>query len=32
VVTSDRGLADQARAAGASVEGADTFRSRIETL
>ena len=32
VVTSDRGLADQAWAAGASVEGADTFRSRIETL
>ena len=32
VVTSDRGLADQAWAAGASVEGADTFRSRLETL
>ena len=27
VVTSDRGLADQAWAAGASVEGADTFRT-----
>jgi predicted RNA-binding protein with PIN domain len=32
VVTSDRGLADQAWAAGASVEGADTFRIRLETL
>ena len=32
VVTSDRGLADQAWAAGASVEGADTFRTRLETL
>jgi predicted RNA-binding protein with PIN domain len=31
VVTSDRGLADQAWAAGASVEGADTFRVRLET-
>jgi uncharacterized protein YaiI (UPF0178 family) len=31
VVTSDRGLADQAWAAGASVEGADTFRIRLET-
>ena len=30
VVTSDRGLADQAWAAGASVEGADTFRTRLE--
>ena len=30
VVTSDRWLADQAWAAGASVEGADSFRSRIE--
>jgi hypothetical protein len=32
VVTSDRGLADQAWAAGASVEGADTFRTRLETI
>jgi uncharacterized protein YaiI (UPF0178 family) len=31
VVTSDRWLADRAWAAGASVEGADSFRSRIET-
>ncbi len=31
VVTSDRWLADQAWAGGASVEGADTFRSRIES-
>lgn len=30
VVTSDRRLADQARAAGAAVEGADAFRRRIE--
>jgi predicted RNA-binding protein with PIN domain len=30
VVTSDRWLADAAWAAGASVEGADTFRSRID--
>ena len=30
VVTSDRWLADQARAIGASVEGADSFRRRIE--
>ena len=30
VVTSDRWLADRAWAAGASVEGADSFRSRIE--
>ena len=30
VVTSDRGLADLARAAGATVEGADSFRRRIE--
>jgi predicted RNA-binding protein with PIN domain len=30
VVTSDRWLADRASAAGASVEGADTFRTRIE--
>jgi predicted RNA-binding protein with PIN domain len=32
VVTSDRGLADQAWAAGASVEGADTFRTRLDTI
>jgi predicted RNA-binding protein with PIN domain len=32
VVTSDRVLADLAWAAGASVEGADTFRVRLETL
>jgi predicted RNA-binding protein with PIN domain len=31
VVTSDRWLADRARVAGATVESADTFRSRIET-
>jgi predicted RNA-binding protein with PIN domain len=31
VVTSDRWLADRASAAGASVEGADTFRTRLET-
>jgi predicted RNA-binding protein with PIN domain len=30
VVTSDRGLADRARAAGATVEGADSFRTRVE--
>ncbi len=30
VVTSDRWLADQAWAAGASVEGADSFRSRLD--
>jgi predicted RNA-binding protein with PIN domain len=30
VVTSDRWLADQARAAGATVEGADAFRTRLE--
>ena len=30
VVTSDRWLADRAYAAGASVEGADSFRTRIE--
>ncbi len=30
VVTSDRWLADRASAAGASVEGAEGFRSRIE--
>lgn len=32
VVTSDRWLADRARAAGASVEGADTFRTRLEQI
>jgi predicted RNA-binding protein with PIN domain len=31
VVTSDRWLADRAYAAGASVEGADTFRTRLES-
>ena len=31
VVTSDRWLSDRASAAGASVEGADSFRTRIET-
>jgi len=30
VVTSDRWLADAARAAGASVEGSESFRSRID--
>jgi predicted RNA-binding protein with PIN domain len=30
VVTSDRSLADMARARGATVEGAETFRRRIE--
>jgi predicted RNA-binding protein with PIN domain len=30
VVTSDRWLADQVWAAGASVEGADSFRARVE--
>jgi uncharacterized protein YaiI (UPF0178 family) len=30
IVTSDRGLADLARGEGATVEGADAFRSRIE--
>jgi predicted RNA-binding protein with PIN domain len=30
VVTSDRRLADQARASGAAVEGAEAFRRRIE--
>lgn len=30
VVTSDRWLADRARAAGATVEGADSFRVRLE--
>jgi predicted RNA-binding protein with PIN domain len=32
VVTSDRWLADQAWAAGASVEGADSFRSRLDDV
>ncbi len=32
VVTSDRWLADQAWAAGASVEGSETFRSRLEEM
>ena len=32
VVTSDRWLADRASAAGASVEGADSFRTRLETI
>jgi predicted RNA-binding protein with PIN domain len=32
VVTSDRALADQAYAAGATVEGADSFRTRIESI
>jgi predicted RNA-binding protein with PIN domain len=32
VVTSDRWLADQARAAGASVEPAEPFRSRLEAI
>src|SRR5579862_7040009 len=31
VVTSDRGLSERAYAAGATVEGADSFRTRIET-
>ena len=31
VVTSDRWLADRAAAAGATVEGADSFRCRIES-
>ena len=30
VVTSDRWLADRAWAAGASVEGADSFRNRLD--
>jgi predicted RNA-binding protein with PIN domain len=30
IVTSDRGLADQVRAAGAGVESADAFRRRLE--
>ena len=32
VVTSDRGLADRVWAMGATVEGADSFRTRIEQL
>jgi len=32
VVTSDRGLSERAYAQGATVEGADSFRSRIESL
>jgi uncharacterized protein YaiI (UPF0178 family) len=32
VVTSDRWLADQARAAGAAVVGSDSFRARIEEV
>jgi predicted RNA-binding protein with PIN domain len=32
VVTSDRWLADRAWAAGASVEGSDSFRTRLETI
>jgi uncharacterized protein YaiI (UPF0178 family) len=32
VVTSDRWLADRARAAGASVQAADSFRSELEDL
>jgi predicted RNA-binding protein with PIN domain len=32
VVTSDRGLSERAYAAGATVEGADSFRSRIEAI
>jgi predicted RNA-binding protein with PIN domain len=31
VVTSDRALTERAHAAGATVEGADSFRSRIES-
>ena len=31
VVTSDRGLSERAYAAGATVEGSDSFRSRIES-
>jgi hypothetical protein len=31
VVTSDRWLADRASALGASVEGSETFRIRLET-
>lgn len=32
VVTSDRGLSERAHAQGATVEGADSFRTRIESL
>jgi predicted RNA-binding protein with PIN domain len=32
VVTSDRWLAERARGAGATVEGADSFRTRIEAV
>jgi predicted RNA-binding protein with PIN domain len=32
VVTSDRWLADRAYAAGASVEGSDSFRTRLEMI
>jgi predicted RNA-binding protein with PIN domain len=32
VVTSDRGLSERAYALGATVEGADSFRSRIESI
>jgi predicted RNA-binding protein with PIN domain len=32
VVTSDRALSERAYAAGATVEGADSFRSRIESF
>ena len=32
VVTSDRGLSERAYAHGATVEGADSFRSRIESI
>lgn len=32
VVTSDRGLSERAYAQGATVEGADSFRSRIESI
>ncbi len=32
VVTSDRWLADRAWAAGASVEGSDSFRTRLEAI
>jgi predicted RNA-binding protein with PIN domain len=32
VVTSDRGLSERAYALGATVEGADSFRARIESI
>lgn len=32
VVTSDRGLSERVQAHGATVEGADSFRSRIESI